>query len=208
MKDGSDFVQPPWVYSPSEVMSWINATNPPHKLRKFKAEKGKKKRCLKNIEIELDLDVEREKIDSSVFLISKIRELTGFEKVEEHFELLPTAELMLRALAKAKFHNVVKIVLDGKTLYENPEKGHDTMECINLLSEIANRTKEGKNIRLRVKKKEDCLCDIMIQRIHPRKRHTVEIKFKGELEEEYFHRFLNYLKNNLSIRDIKTSENN
>ncbi|MCD6108525.1 MAG: hypothetical protein J7J89_03505, partial [Thermoplasmata archaeon] len=111
MKDGSDFVQPPWVYSPSEVMSWINATNPPHKLRKFKAEKGKKKRCLKNIEIELDLDVEREKIDSSVFLIDKIRELTGFEKVEEHFELLPTAELMLRALAKAKFHNVVKIVL-------------------------------------------------------------------------------------------------
>lgn len=31
----SDFAEPPWVYSPTEVMKWINATPPIHKVKKI-----------------------------------------------------------------------------------------------------------------------------------------------------------------------------
>ncbi|RLF45887.1 MAG: hypothetical protein DRN29_05925, partial [Thermoplasmata archaeon] len=118
----SDFAEPPWVYSPTEVMKWINATPPIHKVKKFHVEKEEK--FLKNIELSLDINVEKSVVPSNFFL-KKIEDLTGYKKIEENFEIIPTAELMARALAKAKFKNMMRIVLDGKVIYEHPEKGND-----------------------------------------------------------------------------------
>ena len=62
-----NFVNPPWVYSPSEVEKWINATHPDHKVKKSSVGRSKKENTLKNIEIVLDLDVKKKKIKPSNF---------------------------------------------------------------------------------------------------------------------------------------------
>jgi hypothetical protein len=45
--DQYDFTEPPWVYSPSEVMKWINATHPVNKVKKSHATRSKEKKSLK-----------------------------------------------------------------------------------------------------------------------------------------------------------------
>ena len=38
-----DFAEPPWVYSPTEVMNWINATHPSTRVKNHMLLKAKKK---------------------------------------------------------------------------------------------------------------------------------------------------------------------
>ncbi|KAA0002191.1 MAG: hypothetical protein FE048_04300 [Thermoplasmata archaeon] len=195
----SNFEEPPWVYSPTEVMRWINATYPIHKVKKSHVEREKK--FLKNIELSLDINVEKREITPSNFFLKKIEEMTGCAKIEEHFEIIPTAELMAKALAEAKFRNMMKISIDGKVIYGHPEKGHDIRKTIELLADMAHKTKEGKVIELKAMKdgKERSIADILVKKVHPKRKHAVDIKIKGRIEEELFHKFLNYLKRHLSI---------
>jgi len=196
----SDFAEPPWVYSPTEVMRWINATPPIHKVKKSHVEREEK--FLKNIELSLDINVEKRVVPSNFFL-KKIEELTGHTKVEEHFEIIPTAELMARALAKAKFRNMMKIVLDGKIIYEHPEKGHDIRKTIEMLADMVYHTKKGKVIELQAMHDNKSVANIVIKKVHPKKKHAVDIKIEGRIKEELFHRFLNYLKEHLPVEVIK-----
>jgi len=200
-----DFVEPPWVYSPTEVMKWINATHPSTKVKKSHVTRSKEKKLLKTIELSLDINVEQTLNVSSNFFIKKIKQITGLTKIEEHFEVIPTAELIARGLAKAKFHNMIKIVLDGKTLYEDPKNGHDLRKTIQILMDLSNKTKEGDMIELQAKKDDNdtCTADIIIRRIHPKKIHSIDIIIKGGIEESRYHEFLNYLRDHLSIKIIK-----
>jgi len=195
----SDFAEPPWVYSPTEVMKWINATPPIHKVKKFHVEKEEK--FLKNIELSLDINVEKSVVPSNFFL-KKIEYLTGYKKIEENFEIIPTAELIARALAKAKFKNMMKIVLDGKVIYEHPEKGNDIRKTIEMLADMAYHTKKGKTIELQAMDNKS-IAEIIVKKVHPKKKHAVDIKIKGRIKEELFHRFLNYLKEHLPVEVIK-----
>lgn len=195
----SDFAEPPWVYSPTEVMKWINATPPIHKVKKFHVEKEEK--FLKNIELSLDINVEKSVVPSNFFL-KKIEYLTGYKKIEENFEIIPTAELMARALAKAKFKNMMRIVLDGKVIYEHPEKGNDIRKTIEMLADMAYHTKKGKTIELQAMDNKS-IAEIIVKKVHPKKKHAVDIKIKGRIKEELFHRFLNYLKEHLPVEVIK-----
>ena len=195
----SDFAEPPWVYSPTEVMKWINATPPIHKVKKFHVEKEEK--FLKNIELSLDINVEKSVVPSNFFL-KKIEDLTGYKKIEENFEIIPTAELMARALAKAKFKNMMRIVLDGKVIYEHPEKGNDIRKTIEMLADMAYHTKKGKTIELQAMDNKS-IAEIIVKKVHPKKKHAVDIKIKGRIKEELFHRFLNYLKEHLPVEVIK-----
>jgi len=195
----SDFAEPPWVYSPTEVMKWIDATPPIHKVKKFHVEKEEK--FLKNIELSLDINVEKSVVPSNFFL-KKIEDLTGYKKIEENFEIIPTAELMARALAKAKFRNMMRIVLDGKVIYEHPEKGNDIRKTIEMLADMAYHTKKGKTIELQAMDNKS-IAEIIVKKVHPKKKHAVDIKIKGRIKEELFHRFLNYLKEHLPVEVIK-----
>jgi hypothetical protein len=200
-----DFVEPPWVYSPTEVMNWINATHPSTHVKKSHVIRSKEKKILKTIEISLDIYVERTLIVPSNFLINKIKQITGLTSIQEHFEVIPTAELIARGLAKAKFHKMIKIILDGKTLYEDPNNGHDLRKTIQMLMELSHKTKDGKMIELRAKKENNdtCTADIIIRRIHPKKIHAVDIIIKGGIEESLFHEFLNYIKDHLKVKSIE-----
>ncbi len=101
-----DFVQPPWTYSPKEVEEWINATHGT-RCKKMRVEK-EKKHYLKNVEISLDLDVEKSLVKPSSHLMKWIRHLIGSNKIEEHFEVIPTAELIARDWRKRNFTTWLK----------------------------------------------------------------------------------------------------
>lgn len=202
----SGFSEPPWVYSPSAVMDWINASNPPHKIKKFHARKDKK--YLEDVEISFDMNVERKKVAPSNFLIGKIREITGYEEIEENFEIIPAAEMMARALSKAKFSNMMTMIMDGEVLYDHPKKGNDIRESIEILVEKAHKTKGCRSIEMMaMKSNPECTADVLINRVHPKKEHSVYVKLDGRIEEELFHRFLNYLKQRMAVEpeDINTS---
>jgi hypothetical protein len=207
MSDEPHFVNPPWVYSPSEVEQWINATYPTHKVGKSHVERSKKEKFLKNIEIVLDLDVEKKILHPSNILLNTLRKIAGRERIEEHFELLPTAELFIRGLAQTKFHYMAKITVDGKSIYDHSEKKQDLRHTIELLTEFAHNKKNAESIRLiaYLDERQDCIADITIKRIHPKKEHSILIRIKGEIEETRFHRFLNYLRKHLSV-DFTESE--
>jgi hypothetical protein len=203
-----DFVEPPWVYSPTEVMKWINATHPSTNVKKTHVTRNKEKKILKTIELSLDINVEQTLIVSSNFFIKKIKQITGLTEIEEHFKVIPTAELIARGLAKAKFHNMIKIVLDGKTIYEDPKNGHDLRKTIEILIELSKKTKEGNMIKLQAKKDDNdaCTADIIIRRIHPKKIHSIDIIIKGGIEESLFHEFLNYIRNHLKVKLIEKND--
>ena len=138
---GSGFREPPWVMgSPKEVMDWMEASHPSKKKEKHKFEKE----YLTNLHIKFDFDVKKE-IKKSPCLICRA---IGKNYIEEDFELLPTTELILRGLAKAKFRNTAKIIVDGKVIYEHPEKKTDLRKTIDDINEFSNDILKGKNVEV------------------------------------------------------------
>ena len=199
-----DFKQPPWVMgSPKEVMDWIEASHPSKKSKGKKSDKEGGKEVLKNLYIQFDFNVKQTKIEPSNFFSRLFLKITGNELVEEDFDLIPTAELLLRALAKAKFRNTVKIVVDGKTLYDHPEKKSDLRKTIDGFSGFSHNIKDGKTIEITaiLADVEKCTAKIKIKKVHSKKEHSVDIQMKGEIKKELYHTFLNYLDEKLGIKE-------
>ena len=194
---GSNFREPPWVVgSPKEVMDWTEASHPS---KKDKDEHKHEKEFLKNLHIKFDFDVKRTEIKPQDF-ISKV---TGKTMVLEDFELLPTAELILRGLAKAKFKNTAQIVVDGKTLYQHPEKKTDLRKTIDDIGEFSREISKGRNVEITaiLADVEKCTAIIKINKIHRRKEHSVDIQMKGEIRKEIYHTFLNYLNEKIGLKE-------
>jgi uncharacterized protein YajQ (UPF0234 family) len=196
-----DFKQPPWVQSPSEVMDWIDATHPSKKT------KGKKhiasgEEVLRNLHVRFDLNVEQKKIPPSNIISKFITMITGNGFVEEGFELVPTAELVLRGLAKAKFKNIVKIVFDEKTVYHHPDNHSDLRKTIDDLSWITHDIQMGSSVEVTAILKEGMksIAIVKIMKIHKEKDHAVDIQIKGGIKKELYHTFLNYLTEKLGLK--------
>ncbi len=176
------YPEPPWTYSPKEVNEWLNAVYGMHKCRKSKVEKEKK--WLKNVEIDVDLDVEKEIKEPANLIVKILYELTGREKIEEHFELLPTIEIVLRALFKAGYKKA-GIKIDGKEI-----KAEKIKNAIKDLAKIKG-IKEAKIIAI-----NDGKAIIKISRIHPKKRHSLEIRI-DKIKEKNLQKFLIYIRKRL-----------
>ena len=194
---GSGFREPPWVMgSPKEVMDWMDASHPGKKEK----EKHKfEKEFLKNLHIKFDFDVKKRTVEAPGF-ISKI---TYGKMIEEDFELLPTTELILRGLAKAKFRNTAKIIVDGNTLYEHPEKKSDLRKTIDNIKEYSSKISKGKNVIITaiLADVEKCTAIIKISKIHSLKEHSVDIQIKGNIRKEIYHTFLNYLNEKIGLKE-------
>jgi hypothetical protein len=123
--------------------------------------------------------------------------------IEEDFELLSTTELILRGLAKAKFRNTAKIVVDGKTLYEHPEKKSDLRKTIDKLDEYSSEIKKGKNVEITaiLEDVEKSTATIKIYKIHSPKEHSVDIQIKGKIRKEIYHTFLNYINEKIGLKE-------
>lgn len=194
----SGFREPPWVMgSPKEVMDWIEASHPSKKEKKDKHKF--EKQYLTNLHIKFDFDVEKKIVKSSSILCR----LFGLNNIKEDFEILLASELILRGLVKAKFKNAVKIAVDGKTLYYQPNRNSDMRKTIENLSDFYKDISHAQNVEIiaildDVEKAEAI---IKIKRIHSQKEHSVDIKFKGKIRSKVYHTFLNYLKDNIGIKE-------
>jgi hypothetical protein len=194
----SGFREPPWVMgSPKEVMDWIEASHPSKKEDKYKFET----KYLTNLHIKFDFDVEKRTVKSSSFF----SRVLGLNQIEEDFELLSTSELILRGLAKAKFKNAVKIVVDGKTFYDNPEKKPDLRKTIDNISDFSEDISKAQSVEIiaildDIEKAE---AKIKIKRIHRKKEHSVDIEIKGKIKSEIYHTFLNYIRENIGLKEEK-----
>ena len=192
---GSGFREPPWVMgSPKEVMDWMEASHPS---KKGKDKHRYEKEFLKNLHIKFDFNVDRKEVDPPSFL-SKI--ISG-KMIEEDFELLSNTELVLRGLAKAKFRNTAKIIVDGKTLYEHPEKKSDLRKTIENIDEYSSDISKGKNVEIIaiLADVEKCTATIKINKIHSIKEHSVDIQINGKIRKEIYHTFLNYLNEKIGL---------
>jgi len=201
MKDyNPDFKQPPWVIgSQKEVMEWIEATHPSKKNKKSHKEKGRE--LLKNMHIRLDLDVKQTTITPPNAISRFFLKITGNNQVEEHFEIISTAEIILRALAKAKFRNTVKIVVDRKILYRHPEVTSDLRKTIDILKD-SSIAKDSKIIEITaiLADVEKCTAEVKIKKIHKIEEHSIDILIKGEIKSELYNAFVNYLCEKFGIK--------
>lgn len=191
----SGFREPPWIMgSPREVMDWIDATHPKSNRKKHDKHSFEKK-YLNNLHIKFDFDIEKRVVKSSKFL--------SLKKIEEDFELFPTTELILRGLAKAKFRNIAKIVIDGKTVYDHPEKKTDLRRTIENISDFSKLISDAKNVEIVaiLDDVEKCKAAIRINKIHGLKEHSVDINMKGRIHSNIYHTFLNYLKENIGLKE-------
>lgn len=200
-KQNPDFTQPPWVQSPSEVMDWINATHPSKKT------KGKKhvssgEKILWNLHVRFDLNVEQKKIPPPTIFSKFITKITGNGFVEEGFDLVPTAELVLRGLAKAKFKNFTKTVIDKKNVFQHSHDDADLRKTIDDFSWIPPDVKIRKSIEVIATSKEAMrsIAIVKIMKIHKEKDHAVDIQIKGGIKTELYHVFQNYLIEKLGLK--------
>ncbi|VVB61852.1 Uncharacterised protein [uncultured archaeon] len=202
-----DFTQPPWVQSPSEVMDWINATHPSKKTKgKKQASSGEK--ILRNLHVRFDLNVEQKKIPPSNVFSKVMTMITGNGFVEEGFDLVPTGELVLRGLAKAKFKNLSKIVIDEKTVFHHSNDPTDLRKTIDDFSLITHDIPIGKSIEVTAILTEGIrsIVIVKIMKIHKKKDHAVDIQIKGGIKEESYHTFKNYLIEKLGLKGLDAEQ--
>ena len=200
---GTDWVQPPWVYGPKEVNDWIDATHGGGK--KGKQGQQKKDDTLHNLHIHFDFNVKQAKVQPSNALVGLLGKITKNELVSEDIDLIVAAELILRALAKAKFRNTEKILVDGNVIYDHPEDTSDLRKTIDLISEYHEKHTASSSIELMVMLDdiEPCEMTIFIKKIHKKKEHTVDLMMKGSLQKTLYHAFVNYLSDKLDLQEAE-----
>jgi hypothetical protein len=195
-----DFTQPPWVQSPSEVNSWIDATHPSSKKGKKHGMPGEE--MLWNLHVRFDLNVEQKKIPPANAFARFTTLVTGNEFVEEGFDLVPTAELVLRGLAKAKFKELTKIVIDKKTVFDHADDDQNLRKTIDDFNWIPPDTLVRESIEVTASSKEAMrsIAIVRIMKIHREKDHAVDIQIKGGIKKGLYHTFLNYLTEKLGLK--------
>ncbi len=111
--------------------------------------------------------------------------------------------MILRGLAKAKFKNTAKIIIDGKILYEHPEKKSDLRKTINDIQDFSNEISKGKNVEVVaiLDDVEKSTAIIKINKIHKEKDHSVDIQIKGKIRKEIYHIFLNYINEKIGLKE-------
>ena len=114
-------------------------------------------------------------------------------------------KLVLRGLAKAKFSNTGRVVIDGKTVYDHPEEKKDTRRTVDVINEYADDFSNARSAEITAfwsdGKKSTAVVRIM--KIHAVKEHSVDIQIKGEIKKEVYHTFLNYLQDKLGLKEEK-----
>jgi hypothetical protein len=180
--------------SPKEVMDWMEASHP----KKNKKEKDFDKRYLNNLHVKFDFDVDKKIIDGKGFFSN----LFNKKIVEEDFDLVNSTKIILRGLAKAKFHNTSKIKVDNDILYDHPEKKSDLKKTIKIVDDFNEELKRGKSVEINAILDDivKCTASIRIKKIHQMDEHSVDIQIIGKIHKDIYHTFLNYLKDKIGFK--------
>lgn len=149
--------------------------------------------------IQLDLNVKHTKIEPKNIFSKISTKILKNEEIEENFDTINVANLILRALAKAKFKNTRKIIIDKKTVYNHPEIVSDLRKTIDIFDKTLASNAKTIEISATHKDIEKCTVEIKIKKIHKRKEHSIGILLRGEIKEELYHIFCNYLVEKLGL---------
>ena len=180
----SGFREPPWVMgSPKEVMDWMEASNP----KKKKKEDDLNKKYLNNLHVKFDFDVDHKLIENNSFF----SRILNKKLIEEKINLILSAKTILRGLAKAKFHNTSKILIDGKIKYDHPEKKTDLKKTIDIIDSFNDILKDAKTVEIKaiLDDIEKSIATVKISRIHQIGEHSVDIQIKGKIRKEIYHTY-------------------
>ena len=197
---GSDFPEPPWTYAPKEVEEWLTSVAQGARVEKLDAYKNEADRTLENVELILDVDSAKTRITPSSHFMKWLQDLTGRVKFEQHFEVPAVAELVVRALAKANYHSITRIVVDGRKEFERPERPKDVRSTIELLAESSHRATKCEAVEIAAL--DDAIGEttavVTVKRILKKGEHAIGIRFEGVVAEEDFRGFLTFLSQNLN----------
>lgn len=197
---GSDFPEPPWTYAPKEVDEWLTSVAKGAKVSKMDAFKDEASRQLENVEIVLDVDAAKTRIKPSNAFMQWLQELTGRVQFEQHFEVPAVTELVMRALAKGRFHGITKIVVDGRVEYQNPGRPKDVRGAIEMLAESSHRATRCDTVQVSAQDDDvgDTTAIVTVRRILKKGEHAIGVRFEGSVAEEDFRQFLTFLSQNLN----------
>lgn len=193
--DGSTFPEPPRVYEARTIDAWLASVARATRLSKMEAYKDESSGRLENLEIGLDVDATRTRVQPSDGFVHHLRELTGRGQFEPHFELPAVAELLLRAMAEGGYHSVTRVVVDQEKAHDNAARPKDVRGAVELLTEASHRAARCEAITLEVLDDEngDSPATVTVRRVAKRQQHAIGVRFTGEVREENFRAFLSYL---------------
>ncbi|MGA1821438.1 MAG: hypothetical protein ACMUIG_02805 [Thermoplasmatota archaeon] len=137
-------------------------------------------------------------------LVDMVLSVFGLEPKEADFDVFIVMDKVLRALAKAKFKNLASLELNGKTVYEHPEKEMDLKDVLEHIKDyiLADEKIEEAKALVIEKAEGDTQATVTVDNVHTQMTHDIKIKIKGDIEEEYLNRIINYLEDNLEIEKL------
>lgn len=197
---GSEFTEPPRTYAPKEVEAWLTTVAKGAKVSRFDAFRNESDHTLENVELVLDVDSVKTRINPSTNFLQWMQDLTGRAKFEAHFEVPAVAELVARALAKARYHAITKVVVDGRVEYNNGGRPKDVRGTIELLTESSHRATRCEAVQFNAVDDEigDTTAQITIKKILKKGECAIHARFEGAVLEDDFRAFLSHLSQNLN----------
>jgi hypothetical protein len=145
---GSDptFQEPPWVWGPTEGYQWAKVAYKGEK--KLRRSPPVKKNILISPHLEIDLKTQKNILMPDSELKQILIKKFGLAKIQEHFDIVVTAEKFLAALKRVKFKNVHEIKVDRDLIYSHPEKKKDVKETIELLVDHGDNWLDSNSIQI------------------------------------------------------------
>lgn len=195
----SEFPEPPWTYAPKEVDAWISSVSKGAHVSKLEAFKNPAGR-LENLEVVIDLDAEKTRVEPSSTFRRWLEDLTGRATFETHFELAAVVELCMRTLKEGRFRNTVGVWVDEEAAYERNDQYKDLRSTVDLVTEHSHRSTRCDRARVRVGhvSDEDVFAIVDVRRVTKKNERSIGLKFDGDVEESDFRAILTYLSKNLN----------
>lgn len=160
---------------------------------------------IKDLHLRIDLDVSDIKKQKGPLM--EFIHMIGLDPKEADFDVLTTLEMVLRAFAKARFKNLAEVTFDGKKVYDHPEIDFDLRKVLKNIKDIdhdfSNAEEAGAVILEH--EKGDTEVRIVVDKVHTRFGHDIDIRIKGEISGEMLRRIINYLEENLMIEELLRS---
>ncbi|MCK5560706.1 MAG: hypothetical protein KAJ51_08945 [Thermoplasmata archaeon] len=194
--------EPPWIWGPTEGYQWARFAYAGEKAHKVKHRKSRN--VIQNPHLQIDLNIKKNLLLPKGFIQRILIKKLELGKLEEHFDIVVTAEKFLEALDRAKFKNINEIKIDNNVIYFHLEKNKDVLETIEILIAQGDNWQTSKSIKITATtvKLGGCKAIIAIKRVHSKQEHAIDVRFMGELKRNLFKQFVNYVKRNLEVRDI------
>ncbi len=191
--------QPPSSYELPDVQSWFAKAADGVRVRRMEAFRNQAHR-LENLEIHLEVDSGSHRVTAPDGFRSRLADLTGSDRFEEHFEVPAVAEYAARALAKGGYRGFVHVETDGETVYNRNEHGKDLQTTVQLVTEASHRNTRCLDVRLDAIDDEfgDTRARLRVRKDAKHSIHAIDLTFQGEVPEENFQRILAYLRNEFS----------